>query len=262
MPRDRKPSSKFQFMEEANAAHDAEQARLAKGAPERKAKAAARKKAKKDAEKAKIAAAKAKLKAKRKPKKKKSKASKGDGPKRPRSGYIYFCKAQRDHVIRGNPDASFGQVGTILGEWWTNCSEQERSQYMHLADKDKRRYEREVAEGGGRKPRAKTERPKKVKAAKPVKRKKAIKTWNNKDGKKSYYNMICEAIIALKERGGSSGIAIEKWIVRNYDEVKFARHVFRASLATHTKEGRLERIRNSWKLSKDEKKLAIKRQNM
>ena len=64
--------------------------------------------------------------------------------------------------------------------------------------------------------------------------------------------------LVLKDRKGSSSIAIENHITAN-NSISFKRHVMRASLKTHTAAGRLLRTKNSFKLSPDEKKLAKKR---
>ena len=89
--------------------------------------------------------------------------------------------------------------------------------------------------------------------------KKVLKSWNNKDGRKSYYDMICEALLVLKNRKGTSSIAIENHIVANNPDLTFKRHVMRNSLKTHTEAGRLIRIKNSYKFDPVEKKLANKR---
>lgn len=53
---------------------------------------------------------------------KKSKKSKnqGDKPKvkRASSPYIIFCTEKRPEVKAANPDASFGELGKILGQLW------------------------------------------------------------------------------------------------------------------------------------------------
>ena len=40
--------------------------------------------------------------------------------------------------------------------------------------------------------------------------------------KKTYLDMVKEAIAALKERTGSSQVAIKKWIISNYPKLNFA----------------------------------------
>jgi hypothetical protein len=38
--------------------------------------------------------------------------------KRAPSSYICFCTAKRQEIKDANPDATFGQLGKILGEIW------------------------------------------------------------------------------------------------------------------------------------------------
>ena len=242
-------------MEAASAEAEAAQKKYAAGAPERAIKKKQRAAEKRAKEKAKTD----KLKSKHKKKSSRSKNSSGvDGVKRPLSAYMYYASEKRSIVVDENPDATFGEVGRMLGSWWRECSDYEREKYDDLAARDKVRYEREVRNGGA--PRA----PKRAKeprapAPKKVKKKKAVKSWSNKDGKKSYYDHICEAILALKDRKGTSSIAMESYIISNNSDISFKRHVMRAALKTHTEAGRLIRIKNSWKFSPEEKKLAQKR---
>jgi hypothetical protein len=251
--RTRKPSSKIAFLEAASAEAELKQQAYAAAAPERAAKRKERLAAKREKERAKIK--------KKKPKKAKKakKDKKNGGIKRALSAYMYYVSEKRSVVMSEYPDSTFGEVGRILGQWWRECPDHERVHYDQLAARDKQRYEREISRGGAPRP-SKPRKAPKVQAARaaPVKTKKALKSWNNKDGQKSYYDMICEAILVLKDRKGSSSIAIENHITAN-NSISFKRHVMRASLKTHTAAGRLLRTKNSFKLSPDEKKLAKKR---
>ncbi|CAN0059984.1 unnamed protein product, partial [Heterosigma akashiwo] len=46
----------------------------------------------------------------------------------------------------------------------------------------------------------------------------------------TYYDMIVKAIVALKDRTGSSPQAIKAYILANYPDVKFAQHALRLAL--------------------------------
>lgn len=64
--------------------------------------------------------------------------------------------------------------------------------------------------------------------------------------------MVTEAILALKERNGSSVQAIKKHIVTNHPDVAFAPHQLRSALKKGTESGRLIKVNNSillWTLS-------------
>ena len=52
----------------------------------------------------------------------KGKKSKKDpnAPKRPLSAFMYFSKDQRPAVKAANPDATFGELGKLLAEKWSN----------------------------------------------------------------------------------------------------------------------------------------------
>ncbi|CAO3612755.1 unnamed protein product [Cunninghamella echinulata] len=82
--------------------------------------------------------------------KKETKASKRgkkdpSAPKRGLSAYMFFSQANRNKVKEENPDATFGQLGKILGEKWKNMSDDEKKPYAEQAEKDKARYEAEKA---------------------------------------------------------------------------------------------------------------------
>ncbi|KAG8974414.1 Non-histone chromosomal protein 6 [Tulasnella sp. 425] len=99
-----------------------------------------------------------------KPKRGGKAAAKGkDGPKRPLSAFMYFCKDWRDRVKAENPEASFGEVGKLLGAKWKELDDSEKivsrvdplksstiplthvalQNYTEQAAKDKARYEGE-----------------------------------------------------------------------------------------------------------------------
>ncbi|KAG8986007.1 Non-histone chromosomal protein 6 [Tulasnella sp. 427] len=82
-----------------------------------------------------------------KPKRGKAPAKDKGGPKRPLSAFMYFCKDWRDRVKAENPEASFGEVGKLLGAKWKELDESEKTSYLEQAAKDKARYEAEKESG-------------------------------------------------------------------------------------------------------------------
>ncbi|KAJ1967963.1 Non-histone chromosomal protein 6 [Dimargaris xerosporica] len=66
-----------------------------------------------------------------------------NAPKRGLSAYMFFSQDAREGVKLANPDATFGQLGKILGEKWKTMSPAERAPYEKKAELDKQRYERE-----------------------------------------------------------------------------------------------------------------------
>jgi hypothetical protein len=57
---------------------------------------------------------------------KEKKEKKERGPSAP-SSYIIFCKEKRPEVVTNNPEASFGEVGKLLGALWGALSEAEKA---------------------------------------------------------------------------------------------------------------------------------------
>lgn len=67
-----------------------------------------------------------------------------DGPKRPLSAYMYFSKAKRPALKAANPDWAFGEYGRELGRLWAATGTAAKKPFEALAEKDKKRYEREM----------------------------------------------------------------------------------------------------------------------
>ncbi|KAJ1921411.1 Non-histone chromosomal protein 6 [Mycoemilia scoparia] len=66
-----------------------------------------------------------------------------NAPKRPLSAYMFFSKDYRERVKTENADATFGQIGKILGEMWRSMGDDQKAPYDKKAKEDKARYERE-----------------------------------------------------------------------------------------------------------------------
>lgn len=58
---------------------------------------------------------------------KSAKKTSGDKPKRAPSAYIVFCGEKRDQVKAENPDATFGEIGKILGAKWAALDDKGRA---------------------------------------------------------------------------------------------------------------------------------------
>ncbi|PVU95523.1 hypothetical protein BB561_001772 [Smittium simulii] len=68
-----------------------------------------------------------------------------NAPKRGLSAYMFFSQEYREKVKKENPDATFGQLGKILGEMWKTMTDEQKKPYALKAEKDKQRYETEKA---------------------------------------------------------------------------------------------------------------------
>lgn len=74
-------------------------------------------------------------------KKKKTKKD-PNAPKKGLSAYMFFVKDTRQEIKEQNPDATFGEIGKLLGEAWKKL--EDKSKYEEMAKQDKVRYESEV----------------------------------------------------------------------------------------------------------------------
>ncbi|KAG4305832.1 hypothetical protein PORY_000742 [Pneumocystis oryctolagi] len=67
-------------------------------------------------------------------------------PKRGLSAYMFFAQENRELVKTENPNATFGQIGKLLGERWKNMSPKDKQPYENRAKKDKERFETEKSQ--------------------------------------------------------------------------------------------------------------------
>lgn len=86
---------------------------------------------------------KAKKQNEQKPKKGRSKKD-PNAPKRPLSAFMYYSQHARAGTKEANPDASFGDLGRLLGASWKELSEQDRTPFTEKAAHDKQRYDQEM----------------------------------------------------------------------------------------------------------------------
>jgi len=75
--------------------------------------------------------------------KKDKKAKKADGPKRPASAYLLFCKAKRAEVIASNKGITSPEIIKKLGEMWKAADAATKKPFESAAAADKKRYEAE-----------------------------------------------------------------------------------------------------------------------
>ena len=62
---------------------------------------------------------------------------------------MFFSSAERERVKAENPEASFGELGKILGARWKEMDDAAREPYVAKAAEDKARYEREKKAADG-----------------------------------------------------------------------------------------------------------------
>ncbi|KAJ1880130.1 Non-histone chromosomal protein 6 [Coemansia sp. RSA 1722] len=68
-----------------------------------------------------------------------------NAPKRALSAYMFFSQASRKTVKDDNPEASFVNIGKLLGEMWKGMSDKEKAPFVKQAEDDEKRYEAEKA---------------------------------------------------------------------------------------------------------------------
>jgi histone H1/5 len=74
----------------------------------------------------------------------------------------------------------------------------------------------------------------------------------------SYYEKLTDAILALKERNGSSSAAIKKYIEANNKGLDFQQHQLRAALKRGVESGKLVQVKMSYKIAPTEKANLVK----
>ena len=70
----------------------------------------------------------------------------------------------------------------------------------------------------------------------------------------SYNAMATSAILAMKDRTGSSVMAITKWVQTEYPNLAFKKHLLGAALKKGAASGAFVKAKASYKVSMDEKK--------
>jgi hypothetical protein len=66
-----------------------------------------------------------------------------EGPKRGLSSYMFFCQSERISIKNDMPDVSAKDTTIELGVRWRALSDDDKKTYQKLAEKDKKRYNKE-----------------------------------------------------------------------------------------------------------------------
>ncbi|KAI8912590.1 high mobility group box domain-containing protein [Gorgonomyces haynaldii] len=79
--------------------------------------------------------------------KKKPRAKKDpNAPKKGLSAFMIFSQENRPKIKEENPEASFGELGKLLGQKWKELDEEDKKPYQEKAEADKARYEKQMSE--------------------------------------------------------------------------------------------------------------------
>lgn len=69
-------------------------------------------------------------------------------PKKPKSGFLFFCDEHRPKMIetqkKKNKKVVIGDIAKELGKKWKKLSDSQRSKYNTMNEKDKDRYSKEL----------------------------------------------------------------------------------------------------------------------
>jgi hypothetical protein len=76
----------------------------------------------------------------------KSTKKKVKGPKRACTAYSYFLMAKRAGIKTANPDATFGDIARLISAAWKKCSDDDKKEFVALADADKIRATKDKQE--------------------------------------------------------------------------------------------------------------------
>lgn len=73
------------------------------------------------------------------------KKAKTDGPKRPRSAYLFYTTSERTKYSKDHPNMKFGDVTRDIAVAWKGLSGKEKSKFEEMAKADQIRYQKEIA---------------------------------------------------------------------------------------------------------------------
>lgn len=68
-----------------------------------------------------------------------------NAPKKALNGFMFFAKDKRESIVQENPEAKPTEITKLMGEAWRGMSDAEKQPYLDMRDKDKIRYEKEMA---------------------------------------------------------------------------------------------------------------------
>lgn len=68
-----------------------------------------------------------------------------DGPKRPKSAFMYFSSERRVALREGKPNMTITECSKIIGGEWKALTDEQKQPYTEMASKDRERYNDEKA---------------------------------------------------------------------------------------------------------------------
>lgn len=66
--------------------------------------------------------------------------AKKDGPKKPKSGFMFYSQERRVTLKAEQPDLSITDASKVIGAEWKALSDHDKQKYMDLFEEDRKRY--------------------------------------------------------------------------------------------------------------------------
>ena len=71
------------------------------------------------------------------------KAKKADGPKKPKSGFMFYSQERRVTLKEEQPTLKITDASKVIGAEWKALSETDKQKYQDLSEADRKRYAEE-----------------------------------------------------------------------------------------------------------------------
>ena len=71
------------------------------------------------------------------------KAKKTDGPKKPKSGFMFYSQERRVTLKGEQPSLSITDASKVIGAEWKSLSDADKQKYLDLGEADRKRYAEE-----------------------------------------------------------------------------------------------------------------------
>jgi len=69
-----------------------------------------------------------------------------NAPKRPKTGFLYFCDEFRSQITSSNPELRLGGIMKELGKLWGTYSDEEKEKYNFKSRESRTKYEEDLEE--------------------------------------------------------------------------------------------------------------------
>ena len=70
----------------------------------------------------------------------KRKVKKADGPKKPKSGFMFYAKERRVTLKTEQPSLSMVDASKVMSAEWNTLSDEDKKRYQDMAEADRKRF--------------------------------------------------------------------------------------------------------------------------